>query len=219
MSEIWLAESVASAATKVPTWVQAPPAQPFRAWDMASGGGRVSSLASHPDHDPIHVHTAADLQAAAFAEGFEEGRRAVEEMITDERAAIVQLAASLEVLKPQPSQALAMLLGETVERLVRQIMGTVSIDRDTLIERCERAAELIGDEAGPMRLRLHPDDLELLADAPIDTPLVGDHGLLRGTIRLETDEGWIEDGPEARLERLRAALDQMGLAAREDGAA
>jgi len=135
--------------------------------------------------------------------------------VPDERAAMVQLAASLEVLKPQPSQALAMLLSETVERLVRQIMGTVEVDRETLIERCERAAELIGDEAGPMRLRLHPDDLELLADAPIDTPLVGDHGLLRGTIRLETDEGWIEDGPEARLERLRAALDQMGLAARE----
>jgi len=123
------------------------------------------------------------------------------------------------VLKPQPSQALAMLLSETVERLVRQIMGTVEIDRDTLIQRCERAAELIGDEAGPMRLRLHPEDLELLADAPIDTPLVGDSSLLRGTIRLETDEGWIEDGPEARLERLRAALDQMGLAAREDDAA
>jgi flagellar assembly protein FliH len=185
---------------------------------MASGGGRISSLASHPDHDPIHVHSAADLQAAAFAQGFEEGRRAVEDMVAEERAAMVQLAGSLEVLKPQPSQALAMLLSETVERLVRQIMGTVEVDRDTLIERCERAAELIGDEAGPMRLRLHPDDLELLADAPIDTPLVGDHGLLRGTIRLETDEGWIEDGPEARLERLRAALDQMGLAARETGA-
>lgn len=219
MSEIWLADSVAASATKVPTWVQAPPAQPFRAWDMASGGGRVSALASHPDHDPVHVHTAADLQAAAFAQGFEEGRQAVEEMVADERAAIVHLAASLEVLKPQPSQALAMLLSETVERLVRQIMGTVEIDRDTLLERCERAAELIGDEAGPMRLRLHPADLELLANAPIDTPLVADSGLLRGTIRLETDEGWIEDGPEARLERLRAALDQMGLAAREDDAA
>jgi flagellar assembly protein FliH len=213
MSNLWQAEAVATA-TRVPVWSQPGAPAPFQAWDM--GSGPITRLSQHPDHDPSHVHTAADLQAAAFAEGFEEGRKAVEDMITDERAAIVQLAASLEVLKPQPSQALAMLLSETVERLVRQIMGTVEIDRDTLIERCERAAELIGEEAGPMRLRLNPADLELLSDARIDTPLVGDPHLLRGTIRLETDEGWIEDGPEARLERLRAALDQMGLAARKD---
>lgn len=213
MSELWQADAVTTA-TRVPVWVQPAAAQPFRAWDM--GSGPLTSLASHPDHDPSHVHTAADLQATAFAEGFEAGRHAVEDMIGEERAAIAQLALSLEVLKPQPSQALAMLLSETVERLVRQIMGTVEIDRDTLIDRCEQAAELIGDEAGPMRLRLHPADLELIADAPIDTPLVADPHLMRGTIRLETDEGWIEDGPEARLERLRAALDQMGLAARRD---
>lgn len=213
MSNLWQAEAVA-AATRVPVWVQPGAPAPFQAWDM--GSGPLTSLASHPDHDPSHVHTAADLQAAAFAQGFEEGRRAVEDMIGEERAAMAGLVASLEVLKPQPSQALAMLLSETVERLVRQIMGTVTIDRDTLLERCEHAAELIGEEAGPMRLRLHPADLELLADASIDTPLVGDPQLLRGTIRLETDEGWIEDGPEARLERLRAALDQMGLAARQD---
>ncbi len=213
MSNLWQAEAVA-AATRVPVWVQPGAPAPFQAWDM--GSGPLTSLASHPDHDPSHVHTSADLQAAAFAQGFEEGRRAVEDMIGEERAAMAGLVASLEVLKPQPSQALAMLLSETVERLVRQIMGTVTIDRDTLLQRCEHAAELIGEEAGPMRLRLHPDDLELLADASIDTPLVGDAQLLRGTIRLETDEGWIEDGPEARLERLRAALDQMGLAARQD---
>ena len=213
MSNLWQAEAVATA-TRVPVWVQPGAAAPFQAWDM--GSGPLTSLASHPDHDPSHVHTSADLQAAAFAQGFEEGRRAVEDVIGEERAAMAGLVASLEVLKPQPSQALAMLLSETVERLVRQIMGTVTIDRDTLLERCEHAAELIGEEAGPMRLRLHPADLELLADASIDTPLVGDAQLLRGTIRLETDEGWIEDGPEARLERLRAALDQMGLAARQD---
>jgi flagellar assembly protein FliH len=217
MSELWQGDQVTTA-MRVPPWVRQGDLEQFRAWEMPGGGGGVLPPRSLADHDPSHLHNASDLQAAAFAQGFEEGRRAVEEMVAGERAGIVQLAASLEVLKPQPSQALAMLLSETIERLVRQIMGTVSIDRETLLERAKKAAELIGDEAGPMRLRLHPDDLELLADASIDTPLVADHGLPRGTIRLETDEGWIEDGPEARLERLRAALDQMGLASREDDA-
>lgn len=216
MSELWQGDAVATA-TRVPPWVRQGDVHQFRPWSMNGNGSIIPSM-SNADHDPGRLHDAADLQAAAFAQGFEEGRRAVEEMIADERASLVRLAASLEVLKPQPSLALAMLLSETVERLVRQIMGTVTIDRDTLIERAQKAAELISEEAGPMRMRLHPDDLELLADAPIDTPLVGDHHLPRGTIRLETDEGWIEDGPEARLERLRAALDQMGLAKRDEDA-
>jgi len=216
MSELWIGDAAATA-TRVPPWVRQGDVQQFRPWAMENG--TMVSAASHPDHDPIRIHDAADLQAAAFAQGFEEGRRAVEEMVAEERTAIVQLAASLEVLKPQPSQALAMLLSETVERLVRQIMGTVEIDRDTLLDRAQKAAELIGEEAGPMRMRLHPDDLELLSNASIDTPLLADNSLLRGTIRLETDEGWIEDGPEARLERLRAALDQMGLEARQEDAA
>lgn len=216
MSELWQSETV-QAATRVPAWVRQGDVQHFRPWSM-SGNGSLIPPTSNSDHDPTRIHDGADLQASAFAQGFEEGRRAVEEMVADERASMTQLAASLEVLKPQPSQALAMLLSETVERLVRQIMGTVEIDRDTLFERAQKAAELIGDEAGPMRLRLHPDDLALLSDAAIDTPLLGDSNLPRGTIRLETDEGWIEDGPEARLERLRAALDQMGLAARGEGA-
>ena len=216
MSELWIGDAAATA-TRVPPWVRQGDVQQFRPWAMESG--TMVSAASHPDHDPIRIHDAADLQAAAFAQGFEEGRRAVEEMVAEERAAIAQLAASLEVLKPQPSQALAMLLSETVERLVRQIMGTVEIDRDTLLDRAQKAAELIGEEAGPMRMRLHPDDLELLSNASIDTPLLADNSLLRGTIRFETDEGWIEDGPEARLERLRAALDQMGLEARQEDAA
>ena len=216
MSELWIGDAAATA-TRVPPWVRQGDVQQFRPWAMESG--TMVSAASHPDHDPIRIHDAADLQAAAFAQGFEEGRRAVEEMVAEERTAIAQLAASLEVLKPQPSQALAMLLSETVERLVRQIMGTVEIDRDTLLDRAQKAAELMGEEAGPMRMRLHPDDLELLSNASIDTPLLADNSLLRGTIRLETDEGWIEDGPEARLERLRAALDQMGLEARQEDAA
>lgn len=216
MYELWQGAAVETA-TRVPPWVRQGDVQQFRPW---AGPGDSMPAGSYADHDPVRVHDSADLQAGAFAQGFEEGRRAVEEMIAEERAGIAALAASLEVLKPQPSQALAMLLSETVERLVRQIMGTVTIDRDTLIDRAQKAAELIGEEAGPMRLRLHPEDLELLSDAAIDTPLIGDHHLPRGTIRLETDEGWIEDGPEARLERLRAALDQMGLAAaREDGTA
>ena len=120
----------------------------------------------------------------------------------------------------------ALWLEKRLEAMERQLEAQASAERlkkfardARRLDRAQKAAELIGEEAGPMRVRLHPDDLELLSDAPIDTPLLADNSLPRGTIRLETDEGWIEDGPEARLERLRAALDQMGLEARQEDAA
>ena len=40
--------------------------------------------------------------------------------------------------------------------------------------------------------------------------MIGDPALQRGSIILDTGDGWIEDGPAVRLERLRAALDSFG---------
>ena len=42
-------------------------------------------------------------------------------------------------------------------------------------------------------------------------PVVADPNVGPGTVLLETAQGWVEDGPEARLDQLRAALDQIEL--------
>lgn len=210
MSRLWT-DDIAGTATRVPPWVRPEEVSAFRPWSMGDAGG--DALMSMADHDPSPVHSPADLQAKAFAEGYEEGCRSLEDAFAEERAALVRLMESVEALKPEPATGLAMLLAETVERLVRQVMGEVTIDRDTLAERAEKVAEMISEEAGAKRLRLHPDDLALLGDSVAGVAATADHSLVRGTIRLEMDEGWIEDGPEARLERLRAALDKMGLGA------
>lgn len=170
--------------------------------DLVGGDDADHAAPAEPDMETV--------QANAFAEGFEAGRKTVELEIAAERGAIARFAERLEVLKPQPTNALAVLLAEAVERLVQEIVGTVEIDRATLAERAERAAAMIGEDTDPARLRLHPDDLPLLEGANIAVALVADPSLTRGTILLETGEGWIEDGPAVRLERLRAALDRMG---------
>lgn len=215
MSRIWQPD-VAVSATRVPPWVRGD-GQNFKPWSPVSDHmpGTPMPAMSNADHDPSHIIEPTELQTRAFAEGFEEGRRAVEEMVADERAAMARLIQSLETLKPEPSQGLAMLLAETVERLVHQIMGEVTIDRGTLHARTLEAAALISEDAANLRLRLHPDDLALLHGMDLPVPAYADPHLARGTVMLESDEGWIEDGPEARLEKLRAALDSMGLAARE----
>jgi len=73
-------------------------------------------------------------------------------------------------------------------------------------------AALIGEATQPARLRVHPDDAALLREAPLEVAVEADACLERGTVLLETADGWVEDGPAVRLERLRAELDKVAAA-------
>jgi len=163
------------------------------------------------DHDPAvdADEEAVSVEARAYAQGYDDARRTVEAEFAAERDALVRLVESLEVLRPEPTNALALLLAETVDRLVREIVGQVDVDPVLLLERTKAAAALVGENVEPSKLRLHPDDLPHLAEAAINLPMEADASLVRGTIVLETGHGWVEDGPVVRLERLRAELDKM----------
>jgi flagellar assembly protein FliH len=149
------------------------------------------------------------VQAEAYAKGYDEARNTVELEFAAERAAIARLAETLEVLKPEPTNALALLLAETVDRLVREIIGSVEIDPGLLLERARAAAALVGENVEPSRLIAHPEDVALLEPADLPLELAADPALPRGTVILETGHGWIEDGPAVRLERMRVELDKM----------
>ena len=151
----------------------------------------------------------ARIREEAFALGCEEGRKTVEAEFAAERDALGRLAEALAVLRPEPANALALLLAETVDRLVRQVVGEVEIDANLLLARANAAAQLVGKDVEPTRLRAHPDDLAYLQAGKLEIPLHPDPTLTRGAIVLETGHGWIEDGPAVRLDRLRTALDKM----------
>ncbi|PTQ11546.1 hypothetical protein CLG96_08925 [Sphingomonas oleivorans] len=218
MSEFWSPDAI-GAAVRVPVWTQPegrsfaapkPIANRFTPWqsEPAEPAAPIDEDAGEP---PIEIVDPDRIRAEAFAEGFDEGRRTVEMEVAAERDAVRRLVERLETLKPEAPHALAALLSESVKRLVRQIVGEVSIDPDLLLDRARAAAEFITDDAAPRRMRLHPADHARLQGARIDIELVADPGLAEGTVLLETDTGWIEDGPEVRLERLRAALDRAGV--------
>jgi flagellar assembly protein FliH len=162
------------------------------------------------EHGPTAIIDPAAIRAEAFAQGFDEGRRTVTLECADERAAIARLAEALEVLRPEPTNALAALLAETVDRLVRQVVGEVAIDPQLLIARAEAAAALISEELEPSKLLVHPEDAPLLAGARIPVEIVADPSLERGAIVLQAAAGWVEDGPAVRLDRLRTALTRLG---------
>lgn len=150
-----------------------------------------------------------EAEPDAFALGVEEGRRAAEAELAEEREAVIRLARTLETLRPEPTNALALLLAETVDRLVREIVGEVAVDPTRLLARAKAAAALIGENVEPSKLRAHPDDVATLQAADLQIEIAADPALARGTLVIETGHGWIEDGPAVRLERLRAALDRM----------
>lgn len=154
--------------------------------------------------DPIE-----QARVEAFTMGFEEGRRLTEESFAVDQDACQRLADALEQLAPASSGTLSTILSAAVIRLVGQIVGEVEVDNALLLERCQAVASFIEDTDGKHALHVNPDDLPLISGSEIGVPVVADASLRRGSVRLDTADGWIEDGPDVRLSRLRAMLDDM----------
>jgi len=203
MSRIW-SRAAAEAAATAPVWAKADE-RVFTPWSsqVESEAEPAPQICEYLDPELI--------RAQAFADGLAEGRRTVEAEVAAERDAVARLAETLENLRPEPSRDLGVLLAETVKRLVTQIVGEVAIDDETLRARAHAAAEIVADETAPVRMRLHPNDFQRLQDAQLGLELLSDSHLAPGTIMLETADGWIEDGPQVRLDKLRAALDRLGV--------
>ena len=145
----------------------------------------------------------------AFTVGFEEGCRATQDSIVVDQDACARLADALEQLAPASSGALSTILSAAVIRLVEQIVGEVPIDEALLLERCQAVAAFIEDSDTRHALHVNAEDLPFIESARIGVPVIADPALRRGSVRLDTAEGWIEDGPDVRLSRLKAMLDDM----------
>lgn len=155
---------------------------------------------------PAPEPSADDSEDDPFARGLAEGQRIAEAAHTAERHQLLALLASAEALQDEPSEELAQLIAETVERLVRQIVAAAPIDAEWLRRQAETAAALVADADKARTLWAHPDDAALLADCPLTLAVQSDPAMMRGTIRLETSTGWIEHGRAVYLDELRAAL-------------
>ena len=148
-----------------------------------------------------------------FALGLAEGQRLAEAGFAVERDHLLALVAGAEALQDEPSEELAQLIAETVERLVRQIVESAPIDGDWLRAQAETAAAMVAEADKARTLWVNPADAALLMDAPIALPIEADASMARGTVRIETSAGWIEHGRAVYLNELRAALGSEGLAA------
>lgn len=157
-----------------------------------------------PETDPVEQAT-----REAFMAGFHEGERTARESIVADDAARRMLASSIADVAHAGEGALAQLLSEAVIRLVTQIIGEVPVDEALLADRCTAIAACIDPDDGKAVLEVHPDDLPLIEAEGVAVALSPNPALSRGSVRLQTGEGWIEDGPDVRLDRLRALMDDM----------
>ncbi|MFZ2997953.1 FliH/SctL family protein [Sphingobium sp.] len=208
LSRIWGAEAVQDVAAISMTGMGQVESGGFRSLYTAPAGQQTATMRAAmndmSEADPIE-----EARMEAFTMGFDEGCRITTEANMAHADGLTNLAEALANLAPAPSGMLSTMLSATVVRLVEQIVGEVEIDIERLVQRCDTVAAFIEDNEDKSALHLHPDDVALLEGEAVGVKLVPDKAMHRGCVRLETTDGWVEDGPDVRLSRLRALMDDM----------
>ena len=171
--------------------------------------GMPRAVPAAPLDMPVPVETADD----PFARGLAEGQRLAEAGFAEERHQLLALVAATEALQDEPSEELAQLIAETVERLVRQIVESAPIDAEWLSTQAATAASMVAEADKARTLWVNPADAALLVDCQLQLPVEADPAMARGTVRIETSAGWIEHGRAVYLNELRAALGSESVAA------
>lgn len=208
-TRIWGAEAVRDfAPVAVAGFVQSE-SSGFRSLYTAHPGAQTATIRAAMAEVEPEIDLLEEARMEAFTLGFDEGCRITAEAHGTDTEIRERLAESLASLSPAPSGMLSTMLSATVVRLVEQIVGEVEIDIERLVQRCDTVAAFIEENDEKGALHLHPDDIAMLEGEQIGVKLVPDKAMLRGCVRLETAEGWVEDGPDVRLSRLRALLDDM----------
>lgn len=151
-----------------------------------------------------------DLQAiaqAAHAEGFAQGHV---EGLASGQAEARRIVAQMEGILDAFTRPLARLdaevgdaLGDLAVRIAGALLGrTYSTDPSLLIDLVREALDIAGSDNRQIELRLHPDDLGLLAPHLMTLEgvrLAADTTLARGDLRLHADSVRIDGSLSARL--------------------
>ena len=143
---------------------------------------------------------APDPVAIAYAEGYAAGvaeaTAAAEAEAMVAEAARQHLSLSFSRLDAEMAEQLRHKLHETVKALSEAALQPLALDAGALARRVECAVAMFVRADDERVIRLHPDDLTLLAGKlPPDWQFTPDASLERGALRVETSTGGIEDGP------------------------
>lgn len=174
-------------------------ARPTEGWDPLSCDVGETTL------DPL-----AEAHAAGYAEGLAAAAAEMQAHAERDRALIAHLAEGLADAKHIERGVFAERMRATVLHLVTRIVGEVGIAPDVLAQRISAATDCLADASESAMLRVHPDDVPLLEGRlPATVFAVGDPHVTRGSFVLESASTVVEEGPEAWLQQLTAAIDRV----------
>lgn len=151
----------------------------------------------------------AQAWAEGYAAGQEEARAAAAAKAEADTVARDKIALMLARLDADQTELLRQKLTATVTALCEASLAPLALDQDALAARVTRAAAMLARADDDKVLRLHPDDLKLIAkQLPEDLEVLEDPALDRGALRLETTSGGVEDGPAHWRRAIAEALAQ-----------
>jgi len=164
-------------------------------------------VAQEPVRQMPSVEEVQAIEEAARAEGYARGHA---EGVAAGQAEVRRIAAQMEGILDAFTRPLARLdaeVGEALGDLAVRIAGALlrreyATDPALLEALVREAMEIAGSDHRQMELRLHPDDLAMLAPqlvAPTGVRLSGDATLARGDLRLHADSVRIDGSLSARL--------------------
>ncbi|MEY2943480.1 MAG: hypothetical protein RLY97_1494, partial [Pseudomonadota bacterium] len=120
-----------------------------------------------------------------------------EARVADDNAARCRFAASYARLDAQLAEQFHSRLTTAIAALCEATLHPLTLDPDALSARATRIMALFSRADDERVLRIHPDDLALIsAQLPPDWAIQPDPLLMRGNLRVETQDGGAEDGPD-----------------------
>lgn len=178
---------------------------------LAELGGRGSFTANArfaPDGVPAANR---DPVAEAFQAGMAEGRRLAEEaaQVRFEETASAERAIELAFARfdSESARLLQERLRGSVVAICQAMAGEIALDAERLCARVDTAVGMLRRKHDERVVRLHPDDIELVRGRVDPTlRLEPDATLRRGQLRVEGEEGGVEDGAEQWRAALAEAL-------------
>ncbi|MBV02291.1 MAG: hypothetical protein CL800_07855 [Citromicrobium sp.] len=142
-----------------------------------------------------------DVAEKAYRAGYEDGqlsaRADFDAQLTAERAARSTIELAFARFDAESERQLRDRLLATVHALCEEAVLPLALDSEGLARRVEAAAAMLQRKHDQRIVHIHPEDLELVkASVPASLELVADGSVERGGLRVETDDGGVEDGPQ-----------------------
>ena len=178
---------------------------------LAELGGR-GTFTANPGFSPELADPAKrDRIAEAFQAGMAEGRRVAEEAaearFREARAELDAIELAFARFDARSAELLQERLRTTVATICQAMAGEIALDPVRLASRVEAAAAMLRRRQEERVVRLHPADFALIRDrvAP-ELNLQPDASLDRGQLRVDGEDGGVEDGAEQWRAALAEAL-------------